>query len=215
MVSYVTNTFNSLSYQITYISGTFEAYSDKYDTQKVFERCNNIEVTDNPIFLSVKLTIQNDIQCNVVCNNQINNSSYTVVNRQEVYSQFVHIRLRGDFQLNSEQNEQSLNDNFTALRKTIASGVMAFTISKLNVIFVTSDSESGIIGLTGDPAFGEIFQEADGEGSQRKKKNDQTLTLDIVDMIMIKKVTRDNINEELKTHSPVVVLDKSKFLKVK
>ncbi|XP_050303233.1 ufm1-specific protease 2 [Anthonomus grandis grandis] len=192
--------------------GTFEAYPNpSYDSQQVLSRSSQVEVTDNPIFISILLTIQNEISCNIVCNNQITNVSYTILTLPEIYSSFMHVRLQGEFLLHSEQNEQSIADSFTELRKSIASGVMAFTIPKLNILLVTSDSESGIIGLTGDPAFGEICQEANCEGPERKKKNDQTLKLDAVDISLIKRATRDGFIIEPKSHSPVVILDKKKL----
>lgn len=188
--------------------GIFEAYSDTFDTQQVLTKCSNVEVTDNPIFISVKLTIQNDINGHLVCNNQITKTSYTVHTTPEIYTQFVHVRLRGQFQVNAEPNQQSINDNFLKLRQNITSGVMAYVITKLNVILITSDSESGIIGLTGDPTFGEICQEANGEGSQKKKQKGHSLELEIVDVEIIKRSTQDSLSGETKGHSPVVVLDK-------
>ncbi|CAG9762852.1 unnamed protein product [Ceutorhynchus assimilis] len=186
--------------------GIFEAYSEPFDQQTILKKCNNVEVTDNPIFLSVRLTIQNDIQCNLICNNQIHSTNYTTVDKQEVYSKFVHARLRGEFQLNCEQTEESIRASFADLRKLIASGMMAFTIAKLNVILVTNDSEmNGIIGINDDPAFGDICQEANTEGPQRKTKTNQ---LDIIDVSIMKKMSKDG---EAKNHSPVVVLDKKKL----
>lgn len=212
--------------------GIFAAYSDTFDTQQVLTKCSNVEVTDNPIFISVKLTIQNDINGHLVCNNQITKTSYTVHTTPEIYTQFVHVRLRGQFQVNAEPNQQSINDNFLKLRQNITSGkllhcsircvkfillrcigVMAYVITKLNVILITSDSESGIIGLTGDPTFGEICQEANGEGSQKKKQKGHSLELEIVDVEIIKRSTQDSLSGETKGHSPVVVLDKSRLFK--
>ncbi|KAL1505588.1 hypothetical protein ABEB36_005118 [Hypothenemus hampei] len=191
--------------------GFFEAFGETRNTQEVLKQCSSIEVTDNPIFLQVKLTIQNDIQCSVICNNQINNTSYSLVSIQEVYTQFVHLRLQGDLQITSEQNKQSVSDSFATLRKTIASGVMAFIFPKRNIILVTSDSESGIVGLTGDASFGEICQDANIEGGSKKKKQNQTLELEIVDINLIKKVTNDPLSGEIKGHSPVVVVNKKQL----
>lgn len=210
--------------------GIFEAYSDTFDTQQVLAKCSNVEVTDNPIFISVKLTIQNDIISHLVCNNQITKTNHTVHTTPETYTQLVHVRLRGQFQVTAEPNQQSINDSFIKLRKTITSGkflhfttvlclsfwsigVMAYVITKLNVILITSDSESGIVGLTGDPTFGEICQEANGEGGQKKKQKGHSLELEIVDVEIIKRSTQDTLSGETKGHSPVVVLDKSRLFK--
>lgn len=86
---------------------------------------------------------------------------------------------------------------------------MAFTLTKQNVMLVASDSESGIIGLTGDPNFNELYQNANGEGGQKKKRPEQSVDLEIVDVNLMKKVTKEHTSKELKGHSPVVILRKS------
>ncbi|XP_066258087.1 ufm1-specific protease 2 [Euwallacea similis] len=187
--------------------GVFEAFSDSYNSQQLIEKCSSVEVTDNPVLISVKLTIQNDVQCNLVCNNQITKVSYTLVTQQEAYSQFCHVRLQGDLFITAEPNEQSISESFTALRKHVASGVMAYTLCRPNIILVTSDSENGIVGLSGDPTFGEICQDADGEGGQKRKKYRQSM--EIVKANMLKRVTHDSLNGELKGHSPIVVVNKN------
>ncbi|KAH1020792.1 hypothetical protein HUJ04_010396 [Dendroctonus ponderosae] len=191
--------------------GIFEAYSGTIDIERALGRCSKVEVTDNPIFLSVKLIVENDIQCNIVSNNKVVSSSSSIISIQDFYSQFVHIRLQGEFQINTEQNEESISNSFTVLRKSVASGIMAFTLTKQNVMLVASDSENGIIGLTGDPAFSELCQDANGEGGQKKKETEQFLGLEIVDANLMKRVTKDNTSKELNGHSPVVIICKKRM----
>lgn len=103
-------------------AGIFQACSATIDTEGALDRCSKVEVTDNPIFLSVKLTVENDIQCHIVSNNKIISSSSSIISVQDVYSQFLHMRLQGEFQINSEQNSGSISNSFTVLRKSVASG---------------------------------------------------------------------------------------------
>nr|AEE63538.1 unknown [Dendroctonus ponderosae] len=191
--------------------GIFEAYSGTIDIERALGRCSKVEVTDNPIFLSVKLIVENDIQCNIVSNNKVVSSSSSIISIQDFYSQFVHIRLQGEFQINTEQNAESISNSFTVLRKSVASGIMAFTLTKQNVMLVASDSENGIIGLTGDPAFSELCQDENGEGGQKKKKTEHFLGLEIVDANLMKRVTKDHTSKELNGHSPVVIICKKRM----
>ncbi|XP_060532447.1 ufm1-specific protease 2 [Cylas formicarius] len=189
--------------------GVFEVYSDHFHKEEIVARISRVDVTDNPIFISLKLGAINEVSFNLVSSNKIEHIQFIVTPEQEINTDFAHIRLKGEFCLNTCQDREKLSKDLQQLRKTVASGAIAFTFNSLNVILVANDNENGIIGLTGDPSFGEVCDEANikNEGIQKKKKNLNN-NLEIVDMRMLKKVTSSDPNSENTSHSPVVAFNR-------
>lgn len=75
--------------------GVFQIGDGIIDHKKIREYLHEVDVTDNPIFISCELGSQNKISVNVVTNDQIEKTNFITVSEQDIYSQYVHIHLRG------------------------------------------------------------------------------------------------------------------------
>jgi len=105
----------------------------------------------------------------------------------------------------------SIKDSFSALRKQLVHGQVVFSFPKTNIYMMGNDNENALIGVAGDPTVGEICKESTGisEGCtpSHKKKKGRSLEVNVLRVIMFKKVTRESL-EQVKIHAPVVHIDK-------
>lgn len=191
--------------------GLFQSYLQNPDTDTIIQRCNDIDVTDTPVFLGIKINGNNNhIVSHVIESNKVTDASYVPVKLNEIYSNFVHVRIRGNLFLNSEASETRLQESFNELSKDILSGTLAFKLPKGNVILTGKDTGNNTVGLVGDPTLGDILElNQSNEITQKKRKvEDDDYSLDIINLNFIKKVSNDKYVVDQKQHAPVVVLDK-------
>ncbi|KAF7267982.1 hypothetical protein GWI33_018826 [Rhynchophorus ferrugineus] len=192
--------------------GIFQGYSDNEDVDEILTKCAKIDVTDTPVYLAINISDSNNVVCNIISNNKISPIDYELVSASDLYTNFFHVRLTGNLLLNCEINEKGIIESFLNLRKDLVSGVTAFKLPKLNVILSGKNNENDIIGLPGDPTIADVFESSDlSEGNQKKKYIEKQLSLDVIDVSLLRKVTKDESSIEEKKHAPVVVLDKKSF----
>jgi hypothetical protein len=194
-----------------YLCGVIKIGDGQYDEQSIKESLNEVYVTDNPVFINYNVETD-QITASFHINGQLETTKFTPINEQEILSQFLHVRLRGDVPLTCEFAANSVKESFTNLRKTIASGVMTFGFNKSSVYLLGGDSESGVVGVTGNPSIGELCDESNepSEGGARKKRV-QNYEVDVMRVNMLKKMTKENGLVGGKEHAPLCVLDKSKY----
>jgi hypothetical protein len=191
-----------------YLCGVIKIGDGQYDEQSIKESLNEVYVTDNPVFINYNVETD-QITASFHINGQLEPTKFTPINEQEILSQFLHVRLRGDVPLTCEFAANSVKESFTNLRKTIASGVMTFGFNKSSVYLLGGDSESGVVGVTGNPSIGELCDESNepSEGGARKKRV-QNYEVDVMRVNMLKKMTKENGLVGGKEHAPLCVLDK-------
>lgn len=132
------------------------------------------------------------------------------MNEQEIYSQFVHIRLKAQLPFICELTQDSVKDMAHTMRKLFSSGRMAFNFPKTNIYLMGNDNESGIIGLTGNPNMNELCDESSdsNEGVIVRKKKTNSLEMVVISVNMFKRVTVEGTSSFTKQHGPIFILDK-------
>ncbi|EFA01874.1 ufm1-specific protease 2 [Tribolium castaneum] len=194
---------NSLPAEI-YLCGVFQSGSETFNEQSIKSSLAEVYVTDNPVFVHYNSST-NKITAHFYINGQLETTKFAPISEQEILSQFLYLRLKANVPLTCELATNSLKDSFTNLRKNVASGVMSFGLGK-NIYLVGSDSE-GIVGVTGNPSIGELFETSEpSEGGARKKKV-QNYEIDVMGVDMLKMMTKE-LGVAEREHAPLCVLDK-------
>lgn len=197
------------------LCGVFDIGTEIINETELIRRLADIDVTDNPIYLSCKLGKGNKVIASFVKNNVLEEAPYTQLPTEEIHSQFVNVRLKAEIPFMCELTADSVKDTVANLRKLFTSGVMAFTLSQTNVYLLASDNENGIIGLTGDHTIGELSNGSveSNEGVGRKRKLDVLDEMPVIEVNMFKKMTLEGPSAFTKPHGPIFILDKRKYAK--
>lgn len=188
--------------------GMFDIDVDSLSETELIKRLSDIDVTDNPVYLSRKLS--NKIVASFVKNNTLEETSYSELSKDEVQSQFIYMRLKAEYPFMCELTSDSIKETVVTLRKLFTSGVMAFTLAQTNVYLLASDNENGIVGLSGDHTIGELSNESleSNEGIDRKKKLNAAAGAVVMEVDMFKKMTLEGPSVFTKPHGPIFILDK-------
>lgn len=111
-----------------------------------------------------------------------------------------------------EVSTKSVEETFEKIRKTMSSGAIIFKIAKTNVILCGSEAENNLIGASGQPTVIDMCEESNEivEGIPRKKKT-QSFNLDILDVDILRRVTKDTQTIVTKEHAPLCILEKRKL----
>lgn len=199
------------------LCGVFDIGTDIINETELIRRLADIDVTDNPIYLSCRLAKTNKILASFVKNNVLEETKFTEVSKDIVHSQFVHVRLKAEIPFICELTENSMKEAIANLRKLFTSGVMAFSLSETNVYLLANDNENGIIGLTVDHTVGELSNTSteSNEGTGRKKKSDLSDEMAIIEVGMFKRITLEGPSSFTKPHGPIFILDKRKRISEK
>lgn len=212
--------------------GVFQVSNGTIDHKRIQQSLHDVDVTDNPLFIFCELNLENKISVNIVANEHMEKAKFITVSEQDIYSQFVHIHLKGNIDrhhflslnilqvirfpgevsLKCEVSAKSVEEAFEQIRKTLSSGAIIFKIAKTNVILFGNEAENNIIGASGQPTVVDMCEESNEtvEGIPRKKKT-QSFNLDILDVAILRRVTKDTQNVVMKEHAPLCILEKSEF----
>lgn len=140
------------------LCGVFEVSEDQFDLSKIGNTIENVFVTDNPVYLQVKLVpSRNDIQPNFVIHNQIEITSMEILTENDLLSEFVYIRLMAQFPLVCVANEDHVKEALQELRRDFDCGRIVFRFTKENVFLMSNDVETGVSGSSGDCTVGQLF----------------------------------------------------------
>lgn len=181
------------------------------DRQHVNRSLSEIDVTDNPIYVSCKIGNPNILTAYFVINDRLDSTNFEVINEHEIYSQFVHIRLKAQLPFICELTQESVRESVQNLRNLFTSGRMAFSFPRTNIYLMGNDNEGGIIGLTGNPSVNELCDEQSDSNEVRRRKTN-SLDVVVIRVNMFKRVTTTDGNSNFtKQHGPIFILDKRKF----
>lgn len=187
------------------LCGVFDVGSEIINETELIRRLADIDVTDNPIYLNCKLDKLNKITASFVKNNVLEEAPFIQLSKNEIRSQFVHVRLIAEIPFMCELTSESVRETVASLRKLFTSGVMAFTLAQTNVYLLASDNENGIIGLSGDHTIGELCNGSiDSNEGVTRKANEAV----VMEVNMFKKMTLEGPSVFTKPHGPIFILDK-------
>lgn len=176
--------------------------------QETREQIKDIDVTDCPVLIHCKIADdENEILINIVNNEQIEETKYSVIAPNELYSQYVHIRLNGKIPFNCDAEEKSIEDAFLNIRKQVTSGSIGFNFPDSSVCILGNEYENNVICNKKNCVFDDFWEDFNGlsEIGGKKKKTQQN-ELEIININMLQRVTRDT---EKINHAPLCILNKS------
>lgn len=191
--------------------GVLEVTEGTTNETQINKSLRDVFVTDNPIFMAIRISEVNEIQASYMVNDRFEKIPFETVNQDDLNSEFLHMRLKVTLPLISELNQECIKEALVNLRKLLSSGYMAFVFEKKNIYLLGNDHEGGIVGITGDPTVGELcdVSSESNEGCTKKKKQ-ESVAMDILGVNMLKRTTVEGSGSLTKPHGPVFLLDKRK-----
>lgn len=206
------------------LCGVFKVDNEKLDDDEANNITEDILVTDNPVYLHKKLSLSvaqdlshgHDlpIQAKFIVNGRLTRVEYTVVEEEEIYSEFIHIRLKTKMPLVCDLNQEAIVEAINQLSGEMCTNMVAFNVNKTS-IYLLGNGISSQSGVTGNSLIGEVYDGMKGTEIEAKKKKGSSRRLDILCVNMFKKTTIDPFCEAVKKHAPIVHIDKRMFLYIK
>lgn len=138
------------------LCGIFEA-SDrgKFDHTKLKDTIENVIITDNPLYLKVTIGANTDVEAAFIVNNKLEMAGIEILKEEDLYSQFLHIRLKAQLPLVCSPDEESIKDALQELRQHFE-GKVAFHFQKQHVFLL----ENGVTGISSDCTIGELYKQS-------------------------------------------------------
>ncbi|KAI4463937.1 peptidase family c78 [Holotrichia oblita] len=186
------------------LCGIFEV-SDrgKFDHTKLKDTIENVIITDNPLYLKVTIGANSDVQASFIVNNKLEAANIDILTEEDLYSQFLHIRLKAQLPLICNPAEDNIKDALQELRQHFE-GKVAFQFQKEHVFLL----ENGINGISSDSTVEDLCKQQSMGNDVFNKNN---TTLDVLQVDMFKKVSQEVITEPKKNHAPILCVDKKKY----
>lgn len=185
--------------------GLVSISDDQINHSEIIKKLHHdIDVTDNPIFLSFGVGKTDKITSYVLIHGQLQSRPYTVVSEQEIYENLMYVRLTGSFSITCNAERSCYDEAILELRNTATSGKLAFNIPKTPVYLLGNESET----------YGNTNSEPIIIGDVCKHSNDsgiETATPYIINMTILKKVYKDNVIGDKEQHAPICFVTKSKL----
>lgn len=195
------------------LCGIFKIDDVKLNEMEAEQIVQDVLVTDNPVYLHKKLTHKHEMHCYHIINGHFKKNEYTVVPEKEIYSDYVHLRLKTKLPLMCDLNQEAIKDGITQLANNMSMGLAAFNIDKTE-IFIMGNSTTNVSVSSQEIEIGMISDDLkiNDESKGKKKKDEDSLELDILQVNMFKKATIDPFNDAIKKHAPIVQIDKRKMI---
>lgn len=193
------------------LCGVIDIGKGFFEGQHISRSFEDIDVTDNPIYASCQIGDPNSLTAYFVINDRLHSTSFEVISEQEIYTQFVHIRLKAQLPFICELTQESVKDTVKNLKKLFTSGRMAFSFPRTTIYLMGNNNEDGIIGLTGNPSVNELCDEQSDSNEVARKKKNNSPEIVVISVNMFKRVTADANSSFTKQHGPIFILDKRKF----
>lgn len=170
------------------VCGIFEVSDHgKFDHNKLKDNIENVIITDNPLYLKVTLGAKSDIQAAFIVNNKLETATIEVLKEEELYSEFLHIRLKAQLPLVCNPEEDNIVDALQELRQHF-DGKVAFHIQKQRVFLL----EHGVNGVSPDSTVGELYRHTISSDSCNKNHGllvslfkDEDIVIQIISMTYI------------------------------
>ena len=168
------------------LCGVFEASEDQFDLSKIGNTVENVFVTDNPVYLQVKLIpSRNDVRPNFVIHNQIESTSMEILSESDLFSEFVYVRLTAQHPLVCVASEDHVREALEDLRRDFGCGRIVFRFTKEDVFLMSNDVETGVSGSSGDCTVGELFGQQCEKVGKKSKTQASLVSITIIIKIFL------------------------------
>ncbi|XP_053685272.1 probable Ufm1-specific protease 2 [Sabethes cyaneus] len=178
------------------------------------EILQDVDITDNPVLLNVDA--DGEVKASLFKHGQLEAIEFEVESEADLMRNYVFLRLQCSLELFCEQNEKSIPQSATILRKRLASGNVAFAVSGTEVIMNGGSSGSQVIGLDAEASMEALLArtvktvEDDGFVSRGGKKKSTIVTpteYPVLDVTMMIKKSKDTQDEKLTREACNVTID--------
>ncbi|KRT82016.1 Peptidase, partial [Oryctes borbonicus] len=185
------------------LCGIFEVSdSGKFDHTKLKDTIENVIITDNPLYLKVTIGANTNVEATLIVNNKLEMANIEVLKEEDLYSQFLHIRLRAQLPLVCSPDEENIEEALHELRQHFEDK-MAFHFQKQHVFLL----ENVVNGISSDSTVGDLCKHT----SSTNAFNKNNMALDVLQADMLKKVSQEMNTEAKKNHAPILCVDKKKY----
>ncbi|XP_044748570.1 ufm1-specific protease 2-like [Coccinella septempunctata] len=187
--------------------GIVEISNKKINQSEIVKKLQQeVDVTDNPIFLSCGVENINEITAYILIHGQLQETSFKVVSEKEIYEHLMYVRLTGTLPITCNAERSSYDEAILDLRNTVTSGKLAFNIVGSPIYLLGNETETG--NSNGEPTFSDIFKHSNEINACERKKNNWSSPY-IINMKIMKKVSKDNtLSGDKEQHAPICFLTK-------
>lgn len=184
---------------------------DEYNSNRAKKLLQDVDVTDNPLFLSYKLGQKSELVANYIMHGRAEETTFEVYSEAQIWSEFISVRLQARLPFTCNFQNDSVQEASSTLRKQLASGQVAFHFPKTSVYLMGSDHQTGLTGLSGEPEVGELCDVSanvsEGCSNTKIKKKNNNVEMDVMQATMFRKATNDSMDGN-KNHAPVIDVNK-------
>lgn len=163
------------------------------------EVLDDVDITDNPIFLTV---CGDEIKASLFVHEQLEDIEFQVLTAQDLYRDFYFVRVQCGLEVITSNNEKSIKDNLFQLRKNLASGKSVFLIDSGQVCL----TPTSIIGASDDEPIAKQLTDFE---DKTKKKGQLKDDFSILNVSLLVKNTKTTDDETLNRHAVSITLDTS------
>ncbi|XP_034824988.1 ufm1-specific protease 2 [Maniola hyperantus] len=168
-----------------------ETLSVESKPKEIFQ---DVDITDNPLF--IVLNKNKAIKAHFLVHDKFEETSYEVLQTDELWKQFVHVRLNTVLPLQCEATIAGVKNIMQSKRKKIASGQVSFHIDGTSIYLFGIASDVGVTGTSTEANIGELIDSFDPEQTSKKKKHSLN-KVEIVPVNLVLKATKDMLSDKL------------------
>lgn len=165
------------------LCGIFKIDETKISEIEAEKIVQDILVTDNPIYLHKKLSLKHDheIHSYNIINGQSRKIDFKRISEKEIYSEFIHLRLKTKIPLICGLNKESLSEGIAHLADNMSLGMVSFSIENSG-IFIFGNSNTNVSVQSQETDIGEVFKKikTNEENEKSTKKDVPTKQVAIV-----------------------------------
>lgn len=158
------------------------------------EFLQDVDITDNPLVIIVNDKKQ--MKAHFVVHDKFEEVEYDVLSSEEMWKQFVHVRLNTTLPLSCEATIAGVKNVMQNKRKKIASGQISFHINDTTVYLFGMAADIGVTGMSTESSINDLIESKNPEQHSKKKKY-SSINVEVVPVNLVMKTTRDIFSEKL------------------
>lgn len=178
------------------------------------EILQDVDITDNPVLINCDGN--GDVKASLFKHGQLEDINFEVVSEVDLFRDYLFLRLQCSLELYCELNEKSIAENSFRLRKRLASGNVAFSVSGTGVILNGGSTGCQVVGLNVEDTVDSLIAmtaktDDDGFGSKGGKKKTPLNVIpteyQVLNVNMMVKKSKDTQDERLTKEASNVTID--------